>query len=567
MATGSGRDPCLVVTSVGKRVSLAGPPGPLERRRRDLETLAREEWDLVVVGGGIVGAGVLLDAAERGLRAALVEQDDIASGTSSKSSRLIHGGLRYLEQFHFGLVREALSERSRLMRLAPHLVRPERFLFPVYGLPAAQRLFYGSGMVLYDLLGSARGVGRSRHLGAGATLELAPDLRRDGLRGGILYHDAVEDDARFALAVVRTALAHGALALTRLQATSIRDEGSTLAGLEVRDALSGDELTVRTRRIVDATGVWAARADRAFAGTSATLVPSRGSHLIVLRERIPLRHGLTIRVPGKVVFVIPWNAYWLIGTTDQPDAGIPEHVAATSAEVDELLATVNGTLRVDLARGDLVGTYAGFRPLVGRARRGSTVTVSREHRIQVDRPGLVRVSGGKYTTYRVMAADAVDAALGADAKRRHSGTDDLSIIGGSDRATLNVLAASVSASGLDAPVAERLIARHGTQAADVVELGIATDTLRRIGPGIEQLEAEVVWAARRELALGLEDVLARRTRLAQELPDRGASVIERVSQLLGLELGWSEPQRAAEVEGYLASARAEFGVPGEASGR
>jgi glycerol-3-phosphate dehydrogenase len=540
--------------------------GPLDQRRRDLETLGREEWDLVVVGGGIVGAGVLLDAASRGLRAALVEQEDIASGTSSKSSRLIHGGLRYLEQYHVGLVREALSERSRLMRLAPHLVRPEKFLFPVYGVRGVHRLFYGSGMVLYDLLGSARDVGRSRHLGPAATLELAPDLRRQGLRGGIVYHDAVEDDARYALAVVRTALSHGALAVTRVQATGVREERGTLSGINIRDGISGDDLVVRSRRIVDATGVWAARADRAFAGTPATLVPSRGSHLIVRRDRIPLRHGLTIRVPGKVVFIIPWNAYWLIGTTDHPDAGIPEHVAATPAEVDELLATVNGTLRVDLGRGDLVGTYAGFRPLVGRARRGSTVTVSREHSVQVDRPGLVRVSGGKYTTYRVMAADAVDAALGHDAKRQPSATDDLAIIGGSDAASLAALVTNLSASGVDAPVAERLVARHGTEAAEVVELGRATGTLRRIGPGIDKPEADIVWAVRRELALGLDDVLARRTRLAQELPDRGSSIVDRVSQLLATELGWEEPQRAAEVRGYLISARAEFGVPGATDG-
>jgi len=371
-------------------------PGPLEERRNGLETLAREEWDLVVVGGGIVGAGVLLDAASRGLRAALVEQEDIASGTSSKSSRLVHGGLRYLEQFHFGLVREALSERSRLMRLAPHLVRPEKSSSRSTGC----RPCIGSSMAAAwcsTTCLAPRGTWAGRdNLGVGATLEIAPDLRRDGLRGGILYHDAVEDDARYALAVVRTALARGALALTRVMATSVQDEDGSVAGLRVTDTLSGNELHVKTRRIVDATGVWAARADRAFAGTPATLVPSRGSHLIVRRDRIALQHGLTIRVPGKVVFIIPWNAYWLIGTTDHPDADVPEHVAATPTEVDELLAAVNGTLQVDLTRGDLVGTYAGFRPLVGTARRGSTVTVSREHRVQVDRPGFVRVSGGKY---------------------------------------------------------------------------------------------------------------------------------------------------------------------------
>jgi glycerol-3-phosphate dehydrogenase len=535
---------------------------PLDRRRADLRALADESWDLVVVGGGIVGAGVLLDAVSRGMRAALIEQEDIAWGTSSRSSRLIHGGLRYLEQLHVSLVREALAERARLLDLAPHLVKLRPLLFPLYGLPVWTRSFYGAGIGLYDLLGSARRGGRSRHLGFRAVRELAPPLRVKGLRGGIVYHDAVEDDARFALAVVRTAQAMGGVAVTRARATGLRLEGGRATGLTVEDRLAGDVLDVSARHVIDATGVWQTRPESPFPG-SLRLVPSRGAHLVVARDRIPVRNGLTIRVPGKVVFLVPWPDFWLVGTTDAPFEGPPERPVASAAEIDRLLEAVNHSLAVDLGRADIAGTFAGLRPLVGNARDASTVKVSREHKVRVDGSGLVRISGGKYTTYRVMAADAVDAALGEPGRHdRPSATAALPLRGAAAQADLDRLAASLAAAhGVDIGVARRLVDRHGMDASEVVALGAAEDLLRPIVAGRPHLEAEIVWAVREEGALSLDDVFARRTRLAPELPDRGAAVASRVAALVGAELGWDLARQAAEIAAYLETARREYGVP------
>ena len=540
--------------------STPSPPlvSPLDRRRQDLQTLARERWELLVVGGGIVGCGILLDATSRGLRAALVEQDDVAVGTSSRSSRLIHGGLRYLEQFHVNLVREALAERAHLLRLAPHLVHLEQLLFPVYGVPAAHRAFYGSGLAFYDLLGARREGGRARHLGVEATLELAPPLRQRSLRGGIVYHDGVADDARYTLAVLRTAQRMGALALTRVRASAALVEGDRLVGLRVHDVLGGADLDVHAERVVDATGVWAARPANPFGPTSVRLRPSRGTHLVVPRERIPVATGMTIRIPHKVLFLVPWPRYWLIGATDDPDDGSPERPHATPADVDGLLRLVNETLQVDLGRGDLVGTFAGLRPLVGDAEGGSTVAVSREHRVWREPSGLVRIGGGKYTTYRIMARDAVDAALGEDADRRPSATAELPLVGAATAPRLARLAADLQRQhGLGADLVESLVARHGTEAAAVLAAGGAI----ALGTDGARLEAEVTWAAREELALSLDDVLARRLRLAMELPDRGLAVAPRVARLLGEVLGWDAAREAREVEGYLASAHREYDVP------
>ncbi len=543
----------------------SGPPGsPLDRRRHDLEALAREPLDLAVVGGGITGSGILLDAVSRGLRAALIEQDDIAAGTSSRSSRLIHGGLRYLEQLRFGLVREALLERARLAELAPHLVRLQPIMFPIYGWPVVHRAFYGSGLTLYDLLGSARLVGRHHHLRLGRTLELAPVLRRQGLRGSIVYHDGVEDDARYALAVVRTAQAAGGIAVTQARAEGPLVEAGRVVGLRVHDLASDAELAVRARHVIDATGVWAAEPDSPM-GPSLRIVPSRGAHLVVPRDRIPVRHGMSIRVPGRVFFLVPWPDHWVIGTTDDPYHGRPGHPAASGAEVDELLEKVNHVLEVDLTREDVLGTFAGLRPLVGGTVKGSTVKVSREHRVRTDPNGVVHISGGKYTTYRVMATDAVDAALGAEAKARPARTADRPIRGAAAPADLKALASRLSKEhGLSARAATRLVDRHGTEASDVARLGAELGLLRPLGEGVVHLEAEVVWAAREELALSLDDVLARRMRLAMELGDRGEAIAPRAAELLGEELGWDEARRAAEVRRYLEGAHREYDVPGPA---
>lgn len=541
-----------------------------------LEALAGERFDVLIVGGGIVGAGALLDATSRGLRAALVEQRDIASGTSGRSSRLIHGGLRYLEQLHFGLVYEALEERARLLRLAPHLVTLEPFLFPIYGIPLITQGFYGSGIFLYDLLGARRDGGFAKHLRPSSAIDYAPDLRRKGLTGGIIYHDGVEDDARLALAVLRTALAGGAVAATRVQAEKPLLDGERLIGATVRDLVSGNQFEVRAERVIDATGVWAANSEARFATLEGgdSFVPSRGSHIVIRRDRLPAQGGLTLRIPGRVVFIIPWPGHWIIGTTDHSDKRSPEDVSAPEEDIDELLETVNAQLAIDLSRGDIVGTYAGMRPLVGDPG-GSTVKASREHRVAADASGLVRISGGKYTTYRVMARDVVDASLGkTEARRRKSGTADLPVVGAAPREELAQIAASLERPLRDAAgmlgeanatwpvrIARRLADRYGREAVDVMTLARELDLARPLGQGIDHLQAEVAWAARNELALSIDDVLARRMRLAQELPDRGASIAPRVAEVLGAELGWDELRRAAEVDLYLEGARREYGLP------
>jgi glycerol-3-phosphate dehydrogenase len=539
---------------------------PLERRGLDLAGVARETWDVVIVGGGIVGTGALLDAVSRGMRAVLIEQDDIAAGTSSRSSRLIHGGLRYLEQFRVGMVREALAERSRLLTLAPHLVRIEPLLFPIYGLPFASKAFYDAGLTLYDILGARHDGGWHRRLSQADTLDLAPTLRHKGLHGGLLYHDGVEDDARYTLAVARTAVAAGGAAFTRVRATGIRtgEGGRAIAAVKVEDRETGANFEIAARAVVDATGVWAAEADHPFKGGSLRILPSRGAHLVVPRERIPNKTGLTIRVPGKIVFLVPWPDHWLIGTTDAPFDGPAARPSAAGWEVDRLLATVNATMDVDLTRADVVGTYAGLRPLIAPSG-GSTVKASREHRVTVEPNGVVRIGGGKYTTYRVMARDVIDAVLGPEeAKRRPSDTAERRLIGAADTDALARIAGELSTipaiREIGPETAARLVARHGTEAPAVVALGAELDLLRPLVEGRPFPEAEVAWAVRHEMALSLDDVLSRRTRLAQEIPDRGAAIAPRVASILAADLDWGDARQRLEVDGFLASARHEFSV-------
>jgi glycerol-3-phosphate dehydrogenase len=535
---------------------------PAMARHAALRTLADERFDLLIVGGGIVGAGALLDARSRGLRAALVEMGDVASGTSGRSSRLIHGGLRYLEQLDFSLVHEALEERSRLLRLAPHLVRLEEFLFPVHGLPLLHQAFYGAGILLYDLLGSRRDGGFARHLSPAGVLDYAPDMRPAGLTAGIVYHDGVEDDARYTLAVLRTAIEAGGVAATRVRAETPLLEGGRIDGARVRDLVHDVPFDIRADRVIDATGVWAARPAERFAAdeTAPAMIPARGSHIVVRRSRIRARGGVTLRIPGRVVFLIPWPDHWIIGTTDHADPRDPEGLSAPNDDVDEILGVVNAQMDVDLSRDDIVGTYCGLRPLVGDPS-GSTVKASREHRVTSDPSGLVRIGGGKYTTYRVMARDAVDAALGAGAAARPSGTAELPLVGAAARSDLDALAGRLASEpGLDATLARRLVDRHGTEAAEVIRMGRDLDLVRPLS-GTGHLEAEVAWAARRELAWTVDDVLSRRMRLTMELPDRGAALAPRVAQILAAELGWTPDRRTAAVDGFLESARREYGVP------
>jgi glycerol-3-phosphate dehydrogenase len=539
--------------------------GPVERREADLRRLADESWDLLVVGGGIVGAGALLDAASRGLKVALIEQDDIAAGTSSRSSRLIHGGLRYLRQLDVTLVWEALHERARLLELAPHLIRLESFLFPLYGLPVVTRAFYQTGMTMYDVLGSAMSGGRHRPLSKAETLEYAPDLVRRHLRGGLLYHDGMEDDARYTVAVVRTALAEGggaAVAATRVRATAPLRDGGRIAGATVTELVSGRSFEVRAAAVLDATGAWGSVPERPFGNGALNVLPARGSHLVIERSKIPAQGGMTLQVPGRVAFLVPWPRHWVIGTTDRPYHGPVDRVAAGNEEVDELLGTLNGALDLKITRDDLVGTFAGLRPLVAPSNAASSVKVSREHKVAKEAPGLVRVSGGKYTTYRVMARDAVDAVLGAGARIRPSRTAELRILGAAPRPELDAMAGRLARDeGIDTEAAQSLVDRHGTEAPEVIRRGRKADLLGPVRDGFPYVEAEIAWAVEEELALSLDDVLSRRLRLSQELRDRGESIALRVASIAGDVLGWDVTRQGHEVDAFLEQAHREYDVP------
>jgi glycerol-3-phosphate dehydrogenase len=357
----------------------------------------------------------------------------------------------------------------------------------------------------------------------------------------------------------------GALAATRIQAAAPLLDGGHAIGVRARDLATGAELEIRATHVIDATGVWAAHPDERFAPVpgAARIVPSRGAHIVIRRDRLVAHGGMTLRIPGRVVFVIPWPNHWVIGTTDHEDERPPARPTALDEDVDELLGVVNQRMTLDLSRDDILGTYAGLRPLVGEAG-GSTVKASREHKVSTDPSGVVRIAGGKYTTYRVMARDTIDAALGPEGtKARPSRTAELPIVGAAPLGDLAVLAARIEReTGLLSAFARRLVDRHGTEADAVVGLGRERDLLRPLGFETEHLEAEVAWAASRELASSLDDVLSRRMRLAQELPDRGASIAQRTAEILGAELGWDAARQAVEVSAYLETARVEYGVPG-----
>ncbi len=538
---------------------------PMAQRAAALEALTRDHFDVLIVGGGITGAGALLDATARGLRAALVERDDLAVGTSSRSSKLIHGGLRYLDQFRFGLVREALAERAVLLRIAGHLVHLESFAVPIYGSPLRVP-YMGAGLILYGMLGA----GFPSYLSPGKARQQIPSLRPERFRGAVTYRDGIEDDARLVVAVCRTAVARGAVAATRVRATGLVRRDGRVAGVEAVDEPTGAALTIAADSVIDATGATGGAGGPFAADAGAVdVLPSLGIHLVVDRDRIPASGGLTIRIPGRVLFLIPWDRRWIIGTTDHPYEGPADRPVAPSDAVDEVLANVNETLDVQLTRADVLATFAGIRPLAA-TRDASTVTASREHVIGEPVPGLVTVRGGKYTTYRKIAADAVDVALGSRARGLPSATADLALVGAPSRVNGAVTgkisgSAGRAASGspspdLDPALLAALHGRYGTETDTVVALGAERDLLGRLHPDTDHLEVEVVWAVERELALSLDDILARRLRLAMETRDHGSTVAARVAQIVGPALGWDDARQAAEVAGYAVSSAAEYAV-------
>ncbi|MBW3620845.1 MAG: glycerol-3-phosphate dehydrogenase/oxidase [Actinobacteria bacterium] len=518
-----------------------------------------EVFDIVVIGGGVTGTGIALDAATRGLSVALVEQRDYAAGTSSRSSKLIHGGLRYLEQLDVGLVQEALRERSLLLhKLAPHLVRPVSFLYPLthHGW---ERLYVGAGLMLYDTLGGARHLPRHRHLTRSGALRVAPALRGDVLTGAIRYWDAQVDDARHTLTVARTAASYGAAMATSARVVGLLREGERVVGVRVRDLEAGTELDVRGRQVINATGVWANEVQEMAGRGRVRVRASKGIHLVVPRDRIHSDSGIILRTERSVLFVIPWGRHWLIGTTDTGWELDLAHPAASATDIQYLLDRVNAVLRTPLVHSDVEGVFAGLRPLL-YGESEATSQLSREHAVGQAVAGMITVAGGKYTTYRVMAEDAVDAAArNLDRRVPRSVTADLPLLGASGFAAVwNQRRDLAREAGIHVARVEHLLNRHGTLTPALLDLIADRPDLARPLPGADDyLEVEAYHAAASEGALHLDDVLARRTRISIESWDRGLGAARRVAELMGEVLDWDEDTTALEIEHYEARVAAE----------
>ena len=548
-----------------------------EQRAAALEQMSGAEGlDVLVVGGGITGAGIALDAAARGLRTGVVEMGDWASGTSTWSSKLIHGGLRYLYQLDFALVREALSERGRLLQTtAPHLVKAQPFLWPLKH--HYERSYSAVGVGMYDALALAgarghRTVPIQKHLGRKGTRALAPALDPSRLVGAIRFYDARVDDARLVIDIIRTAVGLGALAASRTKVTGfLKSAHGAVTGAAVTDLATGATHEIRARRTINATGVWTeATQDLATSTGGLKVLTSKGIHIVVPKEAIDAETGIFLRTEKSVLFIIPWPRYWVIGTTDTPWTEDVSKPVATAADVDYLLEHANEVLSWPLRRSDIIGVYAGLRPLLQPQLKpgaeAASTKVSREHTVTRVAPGLTAIAGGKLTTYRVMAADAVDHALGEALARAHPCvTADLPLVGAAGYRALAAQAGAIARErGWTLDRVTHLLDRYGDELPALLASIDGDPSLARpLGEAPAFLRAEVAWAVTHEGAAHLDDVLLRRVRLDIERRDRGLGAADEVLEVMAPLLEWSDDDVAAEREAYaervaqIAAAEAE----------
>lgn len=529
-------------------------------RAKSWTRLGTRHFDVLVIGGGVTGSGVALDAATRGLSVALVEQRDFASGTSSRSSKLMHGGLRYLEQLDFSLVREALKERElALTRLAPHLVKPVSFLYPLTHR-AWERPYVTAGLTLYDNMGGARSVPGHKQLSRTGARRLAPALRSDALTGALLYYDAQMDDARHTLTVARTAAAYGALIFNSARVVELTRAGERITGAIVEDVETGARVSVKASVVVNCTGVWTDEIQTLAGGRGRFNVrASKGVHIVVARDRINSEVGLILRTASSVLFVIPWGTHWIIGTTDTDWNLDLAHPAASKADIAYLLAQVNSVLTHQITPEDIQGVYAGLRPLLS-GEDEQTSQLSREHAVARPQPGLISIAGGKYTTYRVMAADAIDAAredIGPGVA--DSVTEHIPLLGADGYPALMNQLDRLSRK-VDLPVwrLTHLLGRYGSLVNELFELAEGDRSLFEPVPGAEEyLKIELLYGATHEGALHLDDLLARRTRISIETLSRGVDSADAVADLVAPVLGWDDAERATEVQLYRQRVQAE----------
>ncbi len=548
-----------------------------EQRATSLEAMTSQKFDVLVIGGGVTGAGIALDAAARGLNTAVVDAQDWAAGTSSRSSRLVHGGLRYLYNLDFKLVAEALRERGRLLTtIAPHLVEAQPFLWPLK-TPVIERAYSAIGVGMYDALARIGSRGRKtvpiqRHLSKAGAMRRFPEIKRDALVGAIEFYDARVDDARLVITLIRTAVKYGAAAASRVRVTEILKDGRGRAcGVKAIDLETGNELTIEADRIINATGVWTEQTQDLAGGTGGLKVlASKGIHIVIPRERLKATTGLFLRTEKSVLFIIPWQHYWVIGTTDTAWHEQLKHPVPTSEDIDYVLDHANEVLDPPLTRDDIIGTYAGLRPLLQPKvlDESKSTKVSREHTVTEVIPGMVAIAGGKLTTYRVMAEDAVNFALGQSlAKTRPSVTAQLPLLGAEGFDAVENQAHRLGVKyGFDADRLHHLVRRYGSELPD---LFATIDEDPSLGKPLEAapqfLRAEVHRACAVEGALHLEDIFVARVRLNSEARDRGGAAVDEVAEIAAAVLGWDEARLEQEKSNYRKRIAAELAAEEQAT--
>lgn len=535
---------------------------PSADRRAALDRLGAEEFDVLVVGAGITGAGCALDAASRGLRTALVDRSDFASGTSSKSSKLVHGGIRYLQQREFRLVYEALHERQVALRNAPHLVRVLPFLIPILSRDGlinrriARAL--GTAMWLYDLTGGWRIRKFHQRISRDEAMVHMPTLRRDNVASAYLYYDARVDDARFTLAIARTAAQHGAVVANYAPVVEVlKSTDGKVRGARIQ--ADGETIDVRARAVINATGVWADEVRAMDEGSDPDSIrPAKGIHITVPWDLVRNDLAAVVPVPKdrRSVFVVPWRDTTYVGTTDTEYDGPLDDPQCTPEDIAYLLSALNAAIEGTITEADVVATWAGLRPLLRSARSERTADLSRRHGVHVSESGVVTITGGKLTTYRRMAKDTVDQVTRLVGTRGRCRTKSLPIIG---------------SEGYEAPpdspepsIHEHLAGRYGTEASAVLDLAADPDLGDALVPGLPYLRAEALFAVRHEMARTVDDVLSRRTRARLLARDASAAAAERVARLIAPDLEWSDDDIEREVASYRASIeheRTSAGLP------